>query len=107
MQMLGDGEQVVGMDRVRNVSELLFRSDGIAFDVKAADANYSGGWPQNAGDGAERGGFAGAVGSHQTDDFAGMNFATEALDGEEAAVSFAELLNFNDARFGRVHGAMW
>ena len=56
---------------------------GVGDDVVAVDGDAAGGRPQNAGDRAQGGGLAGAVGSDQPDDFASRQREGQVVDGRE------------------------
>jgi len=104
MQVLGDGEQVIGMNRVRDVSKLLFGGDGFFFNVQSADPDRPGRGTQNAGDSAQRRGLARAVGADETDDLTRVDGETQVAHRCEFAVALAKIFNFDDRSSRILHG---
>jgi hypothetical protein len=55
--------------------------DGFVRDVMAIDSDLSGGWSEKAGEHAQSGAFAGAVGPKKPDDFAFFDVKRDVTDG--------------------------
>ena len=67
---------------------------GLAGDVDAVDADVAGVGAFDAHDEFHHGGFAGAVGADETEDFAGLDGEGHVVDGDEAAEAFGETVDF-------------
>lgn len=95
IEVLTDGEIIeepgfVGEERERALGGQ--RGGG---EVVTGDAEGAGAGGNDAGEAAERGGFAGAVGADEAEDFAWANEEGQLADGSEAAVAFGEGLDLD------------
>ncbi len=80
--------------------------DGVgleAVDALAGEGDLAGSWADDAGDGAEGGGFAGTVGADEGDDFAFFDVEGDAFDGEDGAVAGVEVADVKEWH-GRLSG---
>jgi len=71
---------------------------GSTVDVDAANGGRAGVGPDEAGEHLHRGGFAGAVGAEETEDFAAVDGEADAVDGALGAVGFNEAFDFDHGK---------
>jgi len=89
-----EGRKVfVERDLLGHDAQQAARGGAFPHHVVAHDADMAGGGREETGDAADSGGFAGAVGSQETEDLAGLRGERDVVDGGDLAVSFAELVD--------------
>ena len=72
---------------------------GMACDVDAVDGGLTGGDGDEGGEHADEGGFSGAVGAEESEDFAVVDVEGEGIDGGEVAEAFGEVLDIDGEQF--------
>ncbi len=95
MEELGGGEFFVDVGAVGDESDQGLGGDGVLGEVVSADGDFAGGGFQEADEHADGGGLAGAVGSEEPVNFAGLNVEVEFAGGREVAVFFSELFGLD------------
>ena len=70
-------------------------------EIAAADSDGAGGGLEDTEDHVDGGGFSGAVGAEEAEDFVGTDLEGEAVDGGGWAVLFAEIGDGEDGHQGR------
>lgn len=79
----------------REVTDLRFRLVGIFGDGNTADFGVAAGGWEEAGDHSHRGGFSGAVGSEEAENFTFFDREGEVIDGELRSEMFADIDDFD------------
>ena len=115
----GEGEELADIhlhvERVLlgEVADVGADREGVVVDALSANQHVALGGGDEAGDDLHEGGFAGAVGAEEADDFAFFGGEADVVEGALLAVVFGDLLNFehilnwksdnmgNDCRRGR------
>ena len=98
VEVLADREVVEEPGFVGEKRELALGGDGIGGEIDTANADGAAVGGDDAGEAAERAGFAGAVGADEAEDLAGLNGERQITDGGEIAVAFGEARDFDHGR---------
>jgi hypothetical protein len=87
----------VGVERgaFREVADLSLSVIGGIHDIRAADGNRAGRGRKITGDHPHGSGFAGAVGTEESEDFALLDTQGEIVHGDLGAKVFRQVLNFD------------
>ena len=94
LQVFEPGEVVVEMGFFGDVAEGGAEGDHVLANILAFEEHPAVVGPQHAGDDFDGGGFAGAVGAEEADDFAGRHLEADTLDCGNAAKTSAKVLQF-------------
>ena len=93
--MLGDGEIVEQLRLIGNEREPRLGGHRVALQVDVGNANASRRGLQDAGEGAQGGGFAGPVGTHQPEHVARRHAKRQRLHGHGVAIQLGVLDHVN------------
>src|SRR5438445_7181769 len=76
--------------------------DGLGLDIASTHTNGAARRPEDTCNGSERSGFAGSVGTHESDDLARFDGKSQIADCGEIGIAFGELFDVNNG-IGFVH----
>jgi hypothetical protein len=93
---------------LRDHGDPLFDPDGIGGNVEAHDGGRSGGGNHAGDQYADAGGFAGAVGAEESENFAAADFECDAIDGVGFGllVALHQVANFDGRGLYRISHAL-
>ena len=94
VDVLFHGEIVVERELLRHVADVLADLFGILGDVEAGHGAPAGGGRQQPAEHADDGGFAGAVGTQETEDLALVHLEGDVIDGHEIAEGLDQVADF-------------
>ena len=100
-EIFEDGEIVIEAKFLGDVAEERANLGAMEPGIEASDGGGTGGGFGEAGEHLDGGGFSGAVGAEEAEDFVGGDLEGEAIDGGERAERFLEMTEDND---GLGHG---
>jgi hypothetical protein len=95
-EVFGDGEVGIEGEFLGHVSDAALDGFGIANNVKAEDRGRTGRGFEDAAEHADDGGFTGAVGAEQTEDFAALDGEGDVVNGDELAEAAGEVGELDD-----------
>src|SRR5579864_4326105 len=82
--------------RLRHVAEIAAHARGVANGIDTEDADRAAGGPRRAGEHADQRGLAGAVGSEQSENFAGFERQRDGSQRVDTAVAFGEAIELDN-----------
>ena len=97
---LADLDLLLEVGGLQADADAILEFAGLDFGVAAQHADAAAGAGAQALQNFDGGGFAGAVGAEQAEDFAGAHFEIDALDGRKSGVALGEGFHL----YGIVHG---
>ncbi len=101
VHVLVDCQITVQSEALGHVADLIL--DGVHFvrDTVAGHPGFAFGGIHQAAQQPQRGGFAGAVRTHQAEDFAARDFHIEMVDGDKIAEAARQVIRANDRLGGQ------
>ena len=94
--VLGDGEVFVEAEFLRHVADVALDFGGVFADVHAEDGAGALGGRDESAEGFDDGGFAGAVGAEEAEEFSLVDLEGDVADGGEVAEADGEVVGGDD-----------
>src|ERR1051326_906245 len=95
LEVFPDGERVEELGVVGDVGQQALGGDGFGGDIVAADEKLAAGGGDGAGDSPHGGCLAGAVGTEEPEDLAGLHVEAQAGDGGGSAIGFVKVCDLD------------